>query len=288
VTQSFEYHRPASLAEALALKKSTPDARFIAGGTDLMVRLREGTPRPPALISLRGVEALSGIELGSPIRFGALTPVADVLEHRALGEAHPVFAQAARTLGSTQIRNAATVGGNLVNASPCADMAQPLLVHDAQVVIAAADSKRRMPLEDFFVAPGETRLGPEEVLTAIEVDPPPAGSRAVFFKKGRVRMDIAVASVCVLLHVVDGRCALARVSAGSVAPRPIRLHRVEALLEGERIDEALVARAQSEAEAEVTPITDVRGTSEYRRHIVGAFVARALRALAGDTDGGGS
>lgn len=277
--QSFEYHRPTTLAEALRLKREAPGARFIAGGTDLMVRLREGRTRPPALISLRGVGELSLIDLGPPVRLGAATPISEVLEHVGLREAHPVLACAARTLGSVQIRNAATVGGNLCNASPCADMAPPLLVHDAIVRLESADGAREMSLEEFFVAPGETRVGEGELLTEIRFQRPPDGARATFIKKGRVRMDIALASVSVLLQVSDGRCQHVRLAAGSVGPRPMRLHRVEELLTGEEPTDDLFERAREVAREEVQPISDVRATAEYRRHIVGVFVGRALAAL---------
>ena len=138
--QDYSYHCPEDLTEALRLKAETPEARFIAGGTDLMVRLREGRYKPPALISLRGLKELRAIEVGEPTRIGALCTVNEIAQHRALIERFPVLALAAKTLGSTQIRNAATAGGNLCNASPCADMATPLLVLDAQARIASAAS----------------------------------------------------------------------------------------------------------------------------------------------------
>lgn len=277
--ESFEYHRPQSLAEAWALKRERPDARFIAGGTDVMVRMREGKIRPPALISLRGLRQLSYIEVGSPTRIGALTPVADVLAHAGMREAHPVFARAARRLGSTQIRNAATVGGNLCNASPCADMATPLLVHEARLIIASPEGERELPLEDFFVAPGATRLGADEIVTEIRFDPPPDDARAAFFKKGRVRMDIALASLSVLIGVRNGRCGRARVAAGSVGPRPMRLPRTEAVLEGAVLSNEVIAEAGRTAAAEVQPITDVRATAGYRRHIIGVYVRRAVAEI---------
>jgi len=277
--QSFDYHRPTTLAEALRLKREAPGARFIAGGTDLMVRLREGRATPPALISLRGVGELSLIDLGAPIRIGAATPISEILEHVGLREVHPVLARAARTLGSVQVRNAATVGGNLCNASPCADMAPPLLVHDARVRLESTDGAREMSLEEFFVAPGETRVSEGELLTEIRFEPPPGGARATFLKKGRVRMDIALASVSVLLHVSDGRCRHVRVAAGSVGPRPMRLHRVEALLADQEPSDELLEQARQVAREEVQPISDVRASADYRRHIVGVFVGRALTAL---------
>lgn len=160
----FDYHRPESLEDAFRLKSELPGARFIAGGTDVMVRIREGRLRPPALISLSRVRELAGIRHGDEIRIGAMTRVAELLRDEELGRSAPVLALAARTLGGMQVRNLATVGGNLCNASPCADTAPPLLVLDARVVVRSPGSERELPLADFFVAPGETRIGEGEMV----------------------------------------------------------------------------------------------------------------------------
>ncbi|MFQ5844440.1 MAG: FAD binding domain-containing protein, partial [Planctomycetota bacterium] len=184
-------------------------------------------------------------------------------------------------LGSPQIRNVATVGGNLCRAAPGADLAPPLLVHEARVRLRGAAGSRDLPLEEFMLGPGETCLGPGEVLGAVLLDPPPAGARTVFLKKGRVRMDLSLVSVAVLLELEGKRCRRARVAAGSVAPTPLRLRRVEALLEGRPITPAVAAEARAAAAAEVAPITDVRATESYRRRIAGVFVERALSRLLG-------
>lgn len=275
----MRYHRPTSLAEALRLAADEPAARFLAGGTDLLVAMREGRARPPALISLRRVPELAGISDGGALTIGALTTVADLIAHRGVAEACPVLVEAARAIGGPQIRNAATVGGNLCNASPCADLAPPLLVLDAAVRLEGPRGGRELPLEDFFEAPGRTRLAPGELLTAIVVPRPPSGARAAFAKKGRVAMDLALASVAVLLELDGDRCGLARVAAGSVAPRPIRLRGVEALLEGQRLEPERLAAARAQAEREVSPISDVRAGAVYRRRLVGALLSRAVARL---------
>lgn len=281
---AYAYHRPKTLDETFTLLARTPDARLVAGGTDLMVRIREGTVRPPALVSLRRVAELAGIDMGPPIRIGALTTVGDLLRHEPLQQVTPALCDGARRIGGAQIRNAATVGGNLCNGSPCADLAPPLLVYGAGVEIAHRDGVRQCDLEEVFVAPGETTVGPGEVLTAVTLSPPASGARAVFLKHGRVRMDIAVTSVAVLVERQDGGCARVRVAAGSVGPRPTRLHEVEAELAGRELTDEVIARARAAAEGEVQPITDVRATADYRRHLSGALVARALRGLRdGDT-----
>jgi carbon-monoxide dehydrogenase medium subunit len=277
---SFDYARPSSLSEAFELQRTLSDALFVAGGTDLLLRIREGRLHPKTLISLNRIEELRGIRLGDPTWIGATTPVADLLEHAELCARFPVLCQAAKTLGSAQIRNVATVGGNLINASPCADLAPPLLVSDARVVLQSATRVRELTLEELFVAPGETRLGPGELLTAVLIDSPPPARRAVFEKISRVSMDISIASVALALDVEAGVCRRARVAAGSVAPRPVRLIEAERALEGRKLDASLAAAAAARASEEVRPITDIRSTAEYRRHVVGVLVRRGLEKLA--------
>jgi CO/xanthine dehydrogenase FAD-binding subunit len=277
--RGFQYHRPSTLAEASRLLVEIPGARILAGGTDLLVKMRDGKLRPPALISLRDIAGLSGIELGERIRLGALTLVGDLVRSAELARACPALVFAARQLGSAQIRNLATVGGNLCNASPCADLAPPLLVHDARVRIAGPGGERELPLDDFFLSPGETRLGPGELLTEVSFAPPPAESRARFDKRGRTAMDIAIASIAVRLELEGDHARRARVAAGSVGPRPLRLAGVEAVLEHRRLTDAVIAEARAEIMREVRPISDIRASADYRRTLAGVLGERALRAL---------
>jgi carbon-monoxide dehydrogenase medium subunit len=284
---SFQYLRPTSLDEAFRLKEEHPDARFVAGGTDVLPHVRDGKIRPPALISLRRVRELDGVDTSSAdvTRIGGLTRVADLVASAELGRRLPALVAAARRLGSPQIRNVATIGGNLCNASPCADLAPPLLVHEASVRIEGPRGARELALEEFFLgntpSPRATLLLPDEVMTAVLVPTPPARTVTRFDKIGRVRMDIALASTAVLLHVEAGRIARARVAAGSVAPRPLRLHAVEKLLEGHAPTDDLARAAGQLARSEIAPIDDVRTTAAYRLHVVGVLVERAVRELAG-------
>jgi CO/xanthine dehydrogenase FAD-binding subunit len=278
--RGYQYHRPGSLVEAFRLAGANPGARFIAGGTDLMVRIRQRLLQPHALISLRGVPELRGIQLGElGVRVGAGTTISEILEHRALREAWPVLGQAARRMGSTQIRNAATLGGNLCNASPCADMAGPLLVLEATLRLQGARGTREVPIHGFFVGPGATCMRPGELLSDVLVPPRLPGERSLFVKKGRVRMDLALCSVTVRVQLEGSTCKLARLAAGSVGPVPLRLRAAEACLEGKALGEAAIEAAAEAAMREVTPISDVRASADYRRAIVGAYLRRALREL---------
>lgn len=280
--RSLAYHRPTSLAEALRLKREIPGSAFIAGGTDVMVKIKGGERRPEALISLRALGELEGITHGATTRIGALTSMSTLLESAEIRAAFPALAQAVARLGSVQIRNAASLGGNLCSASPCADSAPPLLVYEARAEILGAAGTREMPLEDFFVGPGETVLGEDEILAAIHVDVPAPTTRAAFRGKSRVGMDLTLASVACLFETQGGICRRARVAAGAVAPVPLRLKRTEALLEGETITPELAREAGELSRTEITPICDVRASAEYRSQIVGVYVQRAiLRALDG-------
>ena len=275
----FEYYKPRSLSEAWELKEKVRDARFIAGGTDVMVGIKNGELSPSALISLRSIPALDSIEINGGIRIGALTTISDLIRHSALRDNYPVVVEAAKRLGSVQIRNVATIGGNLCNSSPCADMALPLLVLEAKVRLQTAKESREMPLNEFFKGPGKTCLTSDEILTDILLGPSRQNSKATFLKKGRVKMDLAIASVALLLEMEGKRCSKARLAAGSVAPVPLRLLKVEALLEGTTISKELLAKAQQLAAENVAPITDIRATKEYRQEIVGIYVKRALKKV---------
>jgi CO/xanthine dehydrogenase FAD-binding subunit len=277
----FDYYKPRSLDEVWEILDKIPGALLIAGGTDIMVKVREGEVRPPALVSLRSIQGLSGISEGDVTCIGAMTTISGLIEDPVLCRSYPVLTEAAKRLGGPQIRNAATIGGNLCNCSPCADTAPPLLVLDAKVRIQGPGGSRDMPLGEFFVGPGETCLLHGEILTDILLDPPSKSAKTAFMKKGRVKMDLATASIAVLLEISGHRCSKARIAAGSVAPVPLRLSAVEKLLEGSIISKKILARARKIAEDSVSPITDIRATEQYRRQIIGVYVERCIEGLVG-------
>ncbi len=277
----FDYLRPKSLKEALQQKKTIAGAKFISGGTDLLVQIKNRELQPAALISLRSIPELATIEINGGARIGALATISDIIQHNELGLNYPVLVEAARRLGSVQIRNVATVGGNLCNCSPSADMALPLLVLEAKVRLRTAKARREIQISEFFKGPGESCLSSDEILTDIILDPPHQKAKATFLKKGRVKMDLAIASLAVLLEMEGERCRKARIAAGSVAPVPLRLYKVEALLEDTALSKDFVSKAQQLAREIVSPVTDIRATEEYRRQIVGVYVKRGLEKILG-------
>lgn len=277
----YDYFRPQSLAGVWDLAQKYPGSRYVAGGTDLLVKIKQGTAKPQALISLRLVPELSGIEIGEKIRIGAATTITDLINHPDLGTVCPVLIRAAKRLGGPQVRNVATIGGNLCNCSPCADTALPLLILDARVVLKSTSGDREIPMHEFFRGPGESCLSSGEILGEIIIDTPSPGAKAAFMKKGRVRMDLAIASLALLLEMEGntGKCKKARIAAGSVAPVPLRLKKVEQLFIGAVITEKMLIEAQQIAEKSVSPITDVRSTESYRRRLIGTYVKRAVGEL---------
>ncbi len=279
--RNIDYYRPASLPELWEIEGNIPGARFIAGGTDILVKIKNRVLAPPALISLRSIAELRGISVDNGARIGAMTTINELIRHPGLASNYPVLVEAARRLGSVQIRNAATVAGNLCNCSPCADTALPLLVLDARVVLQSPSGSREIPLHAFFIGPGESCIAPGEIMTAVLLDPPASGAKSASYKKGRVKMDLAIASVAACLTMENGACRKALIAAGSVAPVPLRLRGVEALLESNPLSRDIAHEAGRIAMETVSPITDIRSTEEYRRHIVGVFVKRAIERITG-------
>ena len=277
--KKFEYYKPKSLTEVWELKEKIPNSRFIAGGTDVMVKIKSGLLIPEALISLREVPELKNISVGKNIRIGAGSTITELIENAELQTAIPVLVQAARRIGSLQIRNVATVGGNLGNCSPCADTAPALLVLEARAVVRSDKNTREMPLQDFFTGPGTSCLSAKEILVELIIDIPSPQTKAISMKKGRVQMDLALASVAVLMETDGNFCKKIRVAAGSVAPVPLRLIEVEKFLENTEITEEKIKEAQRIAMESVSPISDVRTTADYRRHLVGVYVKNSIQSL---------
>jgi carbon-monoxide dehydrogenase medium subunit len=275
------YHRPRTLDEARALMAETPGASFLAGGTDLLVRMDHGLEHPEALISLRSIPELSGITANGTTTIGAMTTLSDVAENAPLTARYGVLAEAVREIGSVQIRNAATLGGNLCGAAPCADSAPALLVLDARIRVLGGGGEREMPLAELFAGPRESSLKEDEILLAVVLDPPAAGYRARFLKQKRVQVDLALASVAVYLEMDENArsCRGARIAAGSVAPTPLRLHAAEDVLAGQVLTPDVLARAAELARDAVEPISDVRAGADYRRHLTGVLLRRAIGSL---------
>jgi len=280
VRPSFAYHRPATLEDACRLLAAEPRAAILAGGTDLMVHLRQPQrgKRPPAVISVRHIPGLDRIDgTASAIRIGALTTLTALIEHPTIRAEYPVLPFTARYMGSPAIRHLATVGGNLCNASPAADLSPVFLALDAEVGIAGPTGPRRLSLDRFFRGPGQTALERGEILAWVEI-PRKHEGWTVGYERLDVRraMDIAIAGVATALHREGARVVEARLVLGAVAPTPIRVPEAETALVTEGLTPVVIERTVELAMGAARPIGDVRATAEYRRDMVGALVRRAF------------
>jgi len=235
------------------------------------------------VVDLKRVAGLTGVSrVKGEVHVGACTPLSGIASDRIIRATAPVLAEAADRVACPQIRNRATIGGNLCNASPAADTAVPLILLDAVLDLASSGpggmTVREVPITDFFRGPGSTVLAPGEILTHIRFKPPPKGTFAAWDKFGTRRaMEIAVASVGVALKVESGMVVHARVGYGSVAPVPLRGRKVEAELLGSPLSAEVIRRCEAAAREEIAPITDVRASAAYRREIVGVMLRRMLQ-----------
>ena len=285
--RAFEYHAPASLDEAIALlQQHGESARPLAGGTDLVVQMKEGAtkfPLPSHLVSLLRVPELRGIEFSESdgLRVGAGATMMEIAESPLIRERYTAIAEGAALVGSVQTMNMATIGGNICNAAPSAEIAPPLLALEAEAVIVGPAGRRTLPLEGFFLGPGKTVLALDDLLAEVRAPVPPAGTGSAYVRHTpRKQMDIAVVGAGVALTIAGQRIERARVALGAVAPTPVRARKTESLLEGQSASDELFARAAESAAAECSPISDVRGSAEFRRHIVRVTTQRMFRLAA--------
>ncbi|MEU5691720.1 xanthine dehydrogenase family protein subunit M [Actinosynnema sp. NPDC020468] len=278
----MDFLAPGTLAEALALKADRPDAVPIAGGTDVMVEVNFDHRRPAALLDLTRIpQAREWHDDGAVVRIGAGVPYARIIAE--LGDVLPGLAMAARTVGSPQIRNRGTVGGNLGAASPAGDTHPVLLALDAEVEVASTRGGRRIPIADFYLGVKRNALAPDELITAVRV--PKTGAPQQFCKVGtRNAMVIAVCSFALALHPERRRVGAA---VGSAAPTPRHATEAEEFLAGELtasgrweaptpLPDPLTRRFGELVAAAASPIDDVRGSAAYRRHALSVLARRAL------------
>lgn len=276
----MEYFEPKSIGDALSLlSKHGTEAKVIAGGTDVMVDIKF-KEEPGCLVNIKKIPSLAGIsESGGALRIGALTTIREIETSALVREKLPVLWEAAHQFASLQVRNTATIGGNICRASPSGETLTPLLVLDAHAVLAFSDGERSVPFSSFFQGPGKSAAGAKGLLTEIEVPMPPAGSKGVYLKHAvRGAMDIAMVGVAVMLTPDGGKNQIqeVRIGLGAVAPTPVRAPKTEALLKGKPLSAALLKEAGALAASEASPISDQRSSAENRRWIVEALTRRGL------------
>jgi len=284
--QDFEYSQPKSVNEALSLaSKFGNRARYIAGGTDLVVLMMRRKLNPNYVISLRKIKELNFITYDKErgLDVGALCSLRSIERAEGVRQSYTALFEAVRLVGSVQIRNVATIGGNLCNASPAADTAPPLLALDVQLTAANDGGKRSIPIGKFFLGPGRTALGPGEILTGVHIDPPSGGTRSAFSKLGRTPTDISKVSAAVMLRSHRGVCEDVRIALGAVAPTPIRVKEAEGLLRSQQISNDLVEQVAQRSSEEARPIDDIRSTARWRKEAIKYLVRSLLQKLSGLT-----
>ncbi len=281
-TEAFEFYQPSTLQEASRLLKDNgPGGRFLAGGTDLVIAMKEKGLLPKYIVDLKRVPGLGGIRENNDgsITLGALTTMYEIEKSPLIKQRYPFLAQSAAEVGSIQIRNRATIGGNMANATPSADTAPALIALNATAKIASASGERTVKLEEFFKGPGQSVMSADEILTEIAIPKTARNLVGEYIKfSPREMMDLAYVGVAVAYDLgdIDKKCHGVRIVLGAVAPTPIRAKHAEAALEGQVLSEALADRVGQIAAEEAKPISDVRSSADYRRAMVGTMTKRAL------------
>jgi aerobic carbon-monoxide dehydrogenase medium subunit len=280
--KKFEFKAPKTLEDALVmLDRHKAEVGILAGGTDLVVQMKDVRSYRPFVMDVKKIPELNRLEWNDAegIRIGAAVSLSTLISFPALAEKFGVFAEACSMIGSIQIRNRATLGGNICNAAPSADTPPPLLCLGARAVIANLGNTRAIPLEDFFLGPGETALHPDELLVEILIPTPSLPSSGCYLRHTpRAEMDIAVVGAGAFLVLSRQGDAMqdVRIALGAAAPTPVRATQAEAVLKGKYPTKALIDEAAGRAAEAVKPISDLRGSAAYRTHLAQVLTRRTL------------
>jgi len=280
----FEYISPKTKEEVLEiLKQEKSEACIVAGCSNVLPYIKDKKLPAKLLLDISGIEELNYIkESEGKLCIGAATAISDLINSKIIREECNLLHQAAEEFADPTVRNSATIGGNLADASPAADMAPPLLVLDAVLEVESMDEKREISLKNFFVGPGKTVLHDDEMITSIKIkdNSISINKNGCFIKLGlRQAMAISLATVALILEVEKGEVADVRIAMGSIAPTPLRLIKVEGFLKNKKIDGELIEEAIKKVREEVKPIGDVRASAEYRRYVSGILFKRAFEKL---------
>ena len=283
--RDFEYFEPSNIAEAVSLLvKYNGQAKLMAGGTDVVVRLKHDSVKPKYIVNIGSISDLDYITVDDKkgIRIGALTTMRALEKSQELQEACPILSQAASLLGNPTIRNVATIGGNICNASPAADTIPPLVVLSAKAKLVGPKGERIVSIQDFCTGPGCTICQTGEVLTEIQVPVPPANTRSIYLKHAaRGLGDLAIVGVAVVATIEskDRICKDVKIALGAVAPTPIRAFEAEKVIRGQKITQSVIEKCAEAARDEASPISDVRSSAEYRKILVKVYVKKALSEM---------
>lgn len=281
--REFMFAAPQTVQEAIELlARASGEARLLAGGTDLIAQMKENRKSPGVIVDVKKIPDLNELswDARNGLRIGAAVSCSRIAAFAPVRERYPALAEACALVGSVQIQNRAALGGNFCNAAPSADAVPPVLSYGGTLLIAGSNGRREIAAEDFFVGPGQTVLGKDELLVQIIIPTPPSPSGAAYLRFiPREEMDIAIAGVgaFVQLNANRTRCEQARLTLAAVAPTPVRVREAEAFLVGKLLDQATIAQAGEVAAKAANPISDVRSSAAYRVEMVKVLTRRTLR-----------
>ena len=283
------YFRPESVAEAVPyLSQYNGEARILAGGTDLLVLMRARKLKPGCIIDIKGMREADRIGIANgKLKIGALATLRKVELAEIVRHGWPLLNEAISQMASIQIRNMATVVGNICRASPSGDTLPPLLILEATVDIAYPGGSRSVALQDFLTAPGETGLKTSEMVTGIQIPLLPEKAATAFFRITRVAADLAKVNAAAMVVQKENECLEARIALGGVSPTAFRAREAESYLKGKTMDTRVIEKAAGLAASESHPISDVRSSEEYRREICRVLVSRAIKTCLARNQGGG-
>jgi carbon-monoxide dehydrogenase medium subunit len=276
----FECLEPGTVQEACSLLADHKEqARVIAGGTDLLVKMKDRELKPRYIIRLKSIPGLNSIEYdGTGVKIGALATLSALRKSPLIREHCAILGQALDQMASPQVRTLATIGGNICNAVPSADTAPALLTLDAKVTLVCCQGERTVGIEEFFTGPNQTVCTAEEIVREILVPDQPAGGTGVYLKlTPRKAMDLAVVGIAVMVVYHGQVCEDIKIALGAVAPTPIRARKAEEVLKGKKLEDSLIEKAAGIAAEESKPIDDFRASAEYRREMVDVLVTRAIQ-----------
>lgn len=285
--QEFEYFAPKTLDEALDLlyKYQDKNTRILAGGTDLLVKMKTIGLDADYLINIKEIPELKFIDTDEGLKIGAAVPLSHIERIEKVREKYPALYESIKSIAAIAIRNMATMPGNICNASPAGDTIPPLIAYEAKLKLVSKRGERTVLVEDFITGAGETIIEKDELVTQVIIPEMPKNSGSAFFKKGRVKADIAKINLAVCLEREGEICKDCRIVLGSVFIKAFRAEKAEELLRGQGVNNDLIIKAAKIASEEIKPIDDIRSTAEYRTELAQAMTEDTLE-LAWNRAGG--
>ncbi|MGI6630874.1 MAG: FAD binding domain-containing protein [Bacillota bacterium] len=275
----FEYLEPKTKAEALEMLAKYDNVKVLAGGTDLIVKLKTGADiKVDYMMNVKEIEELNYIKLeDNLVKIGAVTPLSTIENNEIINKYLPILSEAIKAMAAIAVRNMGTIGGNLCNSSPAGDTIPPLTVYDAKLILAGKQGTKEVSVEEFITGPGKNVLAQDEMLVEVVVPAPKENTGAAFIKKTRVKADISKINTAVLMERVEDKCVNCRIAMGSVAAKVVRILPAEEAVRGQKVDLNLCQKAAQIVSDEIKPIDDNRSTAEYRKEIARVIVEDAMK-----------